>query len=341
MASSSRYNRALFLQALQSALQGSSSVQRDPVKNIYYDDTTVFDHESVFAFLDDSAYNQGTINRDNIQSAATLYAIMVLGDEMGIYKAADVVLKYVTMGKIDVASSTTATRIYNYMKLRDDRLTYSERSSLYMMTFNIGEGQTIDGMGYNKNFQQLWETLMYEVTRYIRKYERAEVPDNVSKSSIIQIMLDLQNNLSRAASGMTKIFVPELYAYLEDAIQILDAQEIKDQIGHGVTRDIWNVVESISREEFGHYPNTSALRTVASNARRIMMMLSEFSPSTLNDDDFQRFVRDVEAYIVGKSQVENTMSHLDYKQDYEDDNYDDPRGMEEPEYETMEEDWDF
>lgn len=334
-------NRALFLQALREALRGQLGGQRDPVKNVYYDDFTVFDHENTFPFLDAAAYNQGAINRDNIQSAASLYAIMVLGDEMGIYRVTDVILKYVAMGRIDVESSSAATSIYNYMKLRDERTTMEERAMFYKQAFDIGQGHTINDMGANKNFSRLWETLMYEVMRYIRKYERADVPENVSKSSILQVILDLQHNLSRAASGMIKVFVPEMYAHLEDAIQILSASEIIDQIGHGVTRDLWNVVESVSREEFGYYPNTSALRTVAANARRVILTIADYTPATFSDDDFQHFVRDVEAFIVGKSQVESSLESGAYEEDEDDEGMERENGRQEPAYESMDEDWDF
>lgn len=339
-------NKALFFQALQHALQRETNGKRDPVKNVYYNETNVFDHKGSFGFLEIAGYNVGNINRENIQNAASLYAIMVLGDEMGIFRVADVILKYVTMGRLDVASSTTSTRVYNYMKLRDERTTAEERAMFYKQVFDMGDGQAMNDMAQNKGFDRLWETLMMEVIRYIKKYERADIPENISKSSIQQVILDLQHNLSRAAAGMVKVFVPEMYAHLEDAIQILDAPEIKDQIGHGVARDLWNVVESVSQEEFGYYPNTSALRTVAANARKIMLDISEYSPAAFTNDDFQEFVRTVEAFIVGKSQLEEGgMPQWNDKDDFYDDEEDcidcqKKRAME-PELDGMEDDWDF
>ncbi|MEM6698949.1 MAG: hypothetical protein AAF806_07690 [Bacteroidota bacterium] len=334
-------NKALFLQALQNALRGSTNTLRDPAKNVYYDETNVLDHENIFRFLDQDNFRQGTINRDNILNAATLYGVMMVGDEMGVFRTADVILKYVTLGRIDVASSTTATRIYNYMKLRDERTTMQERYMFYKQVFDMGEEQSMKNMAHNKGFGQLWDTLMYEVVRYIRKFERADVPENVSKSSIIQVMLDLQHNLSRAASGMVKIFVPEMYAHMEDAIKIIDAPEIKDQIGHGVARDLWNIIESVSQEEFGYYPNTSALRTIAANARQVMLVLADFVPATFSNEDFQDFVRTVEAYIVAKSQIENNGRSYLENNGYEEESYMDDDDRFEPELETMDEDWDF
>lgn len=330
-----------FWQALQQALSGESGGRRDPVKNVYYEGTNTFDHLNIFDFLEGADYNQGNINKDNIQNAATLYAIMVLGDEMGIFRTTDIILKYVTQGRLDVASSTTATRVYNYMKLRDERTNLQERAMFYKQVFDLGNGQSMNKSNNNKGFGMLWDTLMHEVIRYIRKYERADNPENVSKSSVNQVILDLQHNLSRAASGMIKIFVPEMYAHLEDAIQILDADEIKNQIGHGVARDIWNVVESVSKEEFGHYPNTSSLRTVAATARQIILDIADYSTASFTNDNFQRFVRNVEAFIVGKSQLEGGHQGKIGDSEYSEEEYMRDNKESEPEYETMDEDWDF
>ena len=332
------HNNPIFWQALQKVMSGASGGRQDPIKNVYSNTTFTFDHENVFGFLEGDRYNQGNINRDNIQAAATLYAIMVLGDEMGIFRTADTVLKYVTHRRLDVASSNTATAVYNYMKLRDERTSFEERSMFYKQVFDSGEDQSGGKMSYNKNFSMLWDTLMQEVIRYIKIFERADNPENVSKSTIHQVILDIQHNLSRAASGMVKVFVPEMYAHLENAIQILDAPEIKDQVGHGVARDLWNVVESVSMSEGETPPNTSALRTVAANARQVILEIARFNPATFTNDDFQNFVRMVEAFIVGRSQLEG-MEMDDYQDDKMD--YKKSNGEMEPEYETMDEDWDF
>ncbi|MEL6866774.1 MAG: hypothetical protein AAFP19_20290 [Bacteroidota bacterium] len=323
----------LLWQALQNVISGASGGQQDPIRNVYTNDTTVIDHENIFGFLQSGNNNQGTINRDNINNAASLYAIMVIGDEMGTFKAVDVLLRYITEGRIDVASTNTSAAVYNYMKLSDERTTVEERNMFYRQVFDLGQGQTLQNMAVNRGFGALWETLMEEVIRYVRIYERADNPGNVSKSSINQVMLDLQHNLSRATAGMVKVFIPEMYAHLENAIQILDAPEIKDQVGFGVARDWYTVVEGICREESGHYPNTSALRTIAASARQIILQIADFSPATFSDADFQFFVRTVEAFIVGRSQIEEGHSHY-YETEEEEE-------VDEVDYETSEEDWDF
>ncbi len=287
----------------------TGSDSRDPVKNVYYDAVNEFDHTNSFQFLDPAFLPGGTINVVNIQNAASLYALMIMMDEVGIIRVADTILKYVTMGKVDVESTTTATRLYNYMQLRDNRTTIEERSMWYKQVFNIGNGQVVSDMATNENFLPQWETLMTEVIKYIDKYESAEDPLRVSKSGINQVITDLQHNLSRAASGMVKIFIPEMYAHLEDAIAIINAEELRDQLGHGVSRDLWNIIESVSQEEFNYLPNTSALRTIADAARNIILDIARYNQATFSETEFQELVKNVEAFIIAQNQLESESSY--------------------------------
>jgi len=325
----------ILLQAFAQAIKGGkSATNRDPVKNVYFNENNVLEHKGLFDFLDTLQSGQDNINTANIQNAATLYALMILGDEMGIFRVADVILKYVTLGKVDVESSTTATRLYNYMKLRDERTTSDERAMFYQQVFSIGEGETMDNMATNKGFGSLWSSLMNEVIRYIKKYERVDNPELVSKFGIKQAVINLQHNLSRAGSGMVKIYIPEMYAHLEDAIRIINADELKDQLGQGVARDVWNVIESISMQEFNYYPNTAALRTIASSARNIILSIADYSEATFDDADFQNLVNNVEAFIIAQGQTED-----EYQSDKEDESFEDE--FDEKEMETIDEDWDF
>lgn len=326
---------AILWHTLSEVLGSSSEVSRDPVKNVYYNEVNDFDHINSFQFLDPLNLPGGTINIVNIQNAASLYAIMILGDEMGIFRVADSILKYVTTGKVDVESTSTATRLYNYMQLRDNRTSFDERSMWYKQVFNIGNGNTVSDMVTNENFLPLWETMMGEVVKYIDKYEGADDPLRVSKSGLHQVITDLQHNLSRAASGMVKIFVPEMYAHLEDAIQIINAEELRDQLGHGISRDLWNIVESVSMEEFNYFPNTSALRTIADSARNIILDIAIYNKASFSEAQFQQLVRNVEAFIIAQNQFQKDSGSDNGTVD------DDSFEGAEKEFESMEENWDF
>ena len=328
----------ILFHTLAEVLNGTEDGSRDPVKNVYYNEVNDFDHVNSFQFLDPANFPGGTINVVNIQNAASLYAIMILGDEMGIFRVTDTILKYVTTGKVDVESTSTATRLYNYMQLRENRTKFEERSMWYKQVFNIGDGDTVSSMVTNENFLPLWETLMGEVVTYIDKYEKTDDPQRVSKSAIQQVITDLQHNLSRAASGMVKIFVPEMYAHLEDAIQIINAEELRDQLGHGISRDLWNIIESVSMQEFNYFPNTSALRTIAESGRKIILDIATYNRGSFTEDNFQALVKNVEAFIIAQNQLQrDSLGSNGSTSELNEDEFE----QAEQEFETMEENWDF
>ena len=344
---------AALVQAYLQALSQNNTTQsnRDPVKNVIFDEPISIDHLGLFDFLDANGYASDTINTVNIQNAATLYAIMVIGDQMGVFQVADAVMKYATLGRIDIESTSTATRLYGFMKLRSQRTTAQERAMFYRQVFDLGDSEGVNEMATNTSFWPLMESLFHHVIEFIRKYEVADEPQNISQSPVRQIIRDLQHNLSRAASGMIKVYIPEMYAHLEDAIQIISAPEIRDQIGQGVARDVWNVVEQVSMEEFGHYPNTSALRTVAAAARSVLLDLARYSDASFDNSDFQQFIDNVEAFIVAQSQVDADgykrpeNGYMNYGGMYRRDNiphnhYNNNRNGHQ-DHQLVEDDWDF
>jgi hypothetical protein len=302
------FSDAVLVQAYLAALSqgGKQGTGRDPVKNVIFDESIEIEHQRLFSFLEVGSSASDTINTVNIQNAATLYAIMIIGDEMGVFRVADTIMKYAAIGRIDVASSTTATRLYGYMKLRDQRTTREEREMFYYQCFNVGGSGGMEGVVGNAKLWPLCESLFHETIRYIEKYETADTPSNISQNPIRQGIRVLQHNLSRAASGMCKIFIPEMYAHLEDAIQIINAPEIRDQLGQGVARDLWNVIEQVSMEEFGSVPNTSALRDVARQGRKMFLDIASYTDTDFDSTDFQDFVSTVEGFVVAQSQLDGS-----------------------------------
>lgn len=309
----------------------------DPVKRIFSGGVNTFNYEVNYF---DSIETQ-SIDRENILAAGTLYYIKVLGDEMGLFRIMDSLIMAWTSGRIDIPQGETATRMYNYYKLREDRTTPQERSMFYKIVLNSGEGQVMEGMSVNRNFSAIWERLMEEVVRYIQRFEDSDKSNQVSKSNITQSIKFLQQNLSRHAFGMVKAIIPEVYSHLEEAIAILNSPEIISQLGRGYydrnsdsnNRNLWDVVERVSMEEFGQIPNTSAMITAAVKGHQIFKGVAQFSEGTFLDSQFREFVDNCESFIIAQSQ--GTTDSGDGFNNYEEENY------EEPEMESMEEEWDF
>jgi hypothetical protein len=255
---------------------------------------------------------------------------------MMILPVTDAIIMRWTAGMLDIPQGKTATNLYRFFKLKEDRVKKSESDLFLKTVFNAGDGEVLDNMSVNQDFPQLWNTLLEEVVKYIDKYEQKDSAfDVVSKSAIFQSIRDLQYNLTVFTSGMVKAILPEMYKQLEHAISILDDDNVKNQLGRGYRRSMWNVIERISMEEFNYAPNVSAYRTIAVNGHKIFTTIASFNESLISEEEFRTFIHNVEEFIIAQSQVGE-------KPDIENE---DDEGMLEDDEAVMDEiekdDWDF
>jgi hypothetical protein len=273
----------------------------DPVTNVYQNGSPFSFNYSVDYF--ETADEQG-VDVENILAAGTLYYIKTLADDLGVLKVADAVLMRWTSGMLDIPQGSTASKLYSYYKLRDEYTTPEERSMFYKIVLNVGDAEVLDNMAVNEEFTHLWDTLMTESVKYIDKYEQKETNFSVvSKSAVFQAIKELQYNLTVFTSGMVKAVLPEMYKQFEKAVDIIDDENVKAQLGWGYRRSMWNVIERVSQEEFGYKPNVSAMRTAAVSGHKIFAAIASFDEGLMSDTAFQDFIRNVETFIIAQSQL--------------------------------------
>ena len=294
-----KYGEYLAL-AYTSALQEVKKSD-DPVTNVYQNGSPFSFNYSVDYF--ETADEQG-VDVENILAAGTLYYVKTLADDLGILRVADAVLMRWTSGMLDIPQGATSSKLYSYYKLRDEYTTAEERSMFYKIVLNVGDGEVLDKMAVNQEFTPLWDTLMTECVKYIDKYEQKETNFNVvSKSAIYQAIKELQYNLTVFTSGMVKAVLPEMYRQFEKAVDIIDDENVKAQLGWGYRRSMWNVIERVSQEEFGYKPNVSAMRTAAVTGHKIFATIASFDEGLMSETAFQEFIRNVETFIIAQSQL--------------------------------------
>ena len=224
-----KYGEYLAL-AYTSALKEAKKSE-DPVTNVYQNGSP-FSFNYVVDYFE-TADEQG-IDVENILAAGTLYYIKTLADDLGILRVADAVLMRWTAGMLDIPQGSTASKLYSYYKLRDEYTTAEERAMFYKIVLNVGDGQVIDEMAINHDFTGLWDTLMTEAVKYIDKYEQKDSNFSVvSKSGVFQAIRELQYNLTTFSSGMIKAVLPEMYKQFEKAVDIIDDENVKAQLGWG------------------------------------------------------------------------------------------------------------
>lgn len=227
----------------------------------------------------ESAEEQGVVP-DNIRRAGAIDYVYWLGDMMGAFRIADAIVLGYGRGQVDLASTATSTRLYRYLKLRDERSSLEERFMLYKRVLNKGDGKVLDGVVVNEEFPVLWHKLMTEVARFIEKSEEAkDSVDRVSSTRIVQAVSDLQYNLTNYSTGLADMQIKEMYGHLTDAFEIASDPEILDHFAAGRRKNLWTVFERVARDQFQVGLNVSALRTVAVEGNRIFNFIADFKAS--------------------------------------------------------------
>jgi hypothetical protein len=253
----------------------------------------------------DSVEAQG-IKPDNIKAAGALDYVYQVGEIMRCFDVANALVLRWEGGRLDIPSGTTATALYRFYKLRDQRNTPEERAMLYRRVLNRGNGKILSSMAVNEAFPSFWHQLMTEITEYIRKSERSS---SISRASIFQAAKNLQYNLSEHMNGMAHIQVTEDYAHLKEALEILNSPEVIENFG-GRRKSGWSVIEQVAKEDLGIVLSTSNIRTLAVEGNKIFQWLANFDEGKVKEDEFQQLLQSAEAWIIAQASIESNNSEL-------------------------------
>jgi hypothetical protein len=310
------YFAVAYNQAVRSSKGGN-----DPLTLKYADSVADWDF-SVDEF--DTVEEQGIV-KENILAAGALYYIHELGEHLGIFKLADSLVLRWAAGAIDLAEGDAASKLYRYWKLREERSSEEERGLLYKRVLNIGDTKVLSKMVVNEEFPDLWARLMQEVTEYIGKTEQKDTGgEQVSKASMYEATRNLQYNLTSHMTGMAHMLVREMYSNLREALEILGHPEIVDFFGGGRRKNLWTVIEKLSKEEFSVLPNISALRTMAVEGNRVFQWIGKFDgPGAVAEQDLQSFLSSSEAWILAQATVERTGKDEEEEEEDEDETEED------------------
>lgn len=245
----------------------------------------------------DDAESQGVV-QNFILAAGALDYVFHIGDAMGALRLASHVQDLWEHGIIDVGEDTEA-KIFAYGENALQRGTEEDRGRHYRRVLSLGNAKVMDGVVVNEAFPHLWQRLMTECAKYIEKREMHE-SDHLSRRPIYQGIADLQYNLSEFGGGGTAKVAQKLNAQLEDAMAILGADEVIEQLALGRRKSVWRVVERLRKDIDHRAVGVSALRTLAEEGNRIFQYLAYFDTTT-SDAAFEDFLGSAEAWILAES----------------------------------------
>jgi hypothetical protein len=313
-----KYN-AYFAVAYHEALT-LSTVKDDPIDQFRSGKQPDWDF-TVDSF--DTTIDTQGVTPKNIKAAGALDYVYTLGELMRVFDVANALVLRWASGALDIPTGETAGSLYRFHKLRNERSTYEERAMLYKRVLNKGNGRLLSNMVANTAFPLLWHKLMVEVTEYIRKSEGKQMGSAfVSRSQIYQAVKNLQHNLTETMTGMAHIQVAEDYAHLQEALNILKADEILNMFG-GRRKTLWSVIEQVAREDLGVMVPTAPLRTTAVEGNKIFQWVADFNEGFVQNSGFQSFLSSAEAWIIAQASIETGGAAFNGRRGAGNDDFDD------------------
>lgn len=289
-----------FILSYNEALK-KSEVADDPI-----DTARIKGGEVTWNFVVDSfdAIDRQGVIPENIKAAGALDYIYYIGEGMRVFDVANALVLRWASGILDIPEGKTAGMLYRFHKLRNERNTPAERAMLYKRVLNKGNGKLLSNMVVNDAFPMLWHQLMAEVAEYIRKSERGK-DTWVSRSPLYQATKNLQYNLTEHMTGMSHVQVTEDYAHLQEALEILRAEEIINHFG-GRRKSLWSVIEQVSKEDLGSMVPTAPLRTIAVEGNKVFQWIANFeSEGAVRDVDFNTLLSAAESWIISQASIES------------------------------------
>ena len=251
--------------------------------------------------LFDTASKQGIVSK-NILGAGAVNYIFVLGEQLQIFNLAEALILEWARGGIFINDPAMESKLYRYYKLLEDRANADERGMLYKRVLNLGNAQLLQGTVVNETFTQLWSSLMNEIVSYIQKTESSNNVELVSRLPIIQLIRELQYNLTTFFTGMAHIQTTEMYNHLQDALEIMSSDSIISQVAPGRSRNVWSVIDVLHQDKLGTSPNITAYKTAAVEGYKLFNFISTFNETTATRTDFTNFIVSAESYILALSQ---------------------------------------
>ncbi len=265
-------------------------------------------------------FDKSSVNQDSVLCAAQMFYVMTLGDELGVLRAADLlVTKYLSSGRVDVRSEALLRDLQDYAlnnEFRDlatgrvsQRTSEEERRMFYRQVFDYGDTEMLGQMVTNSDFTGLWTALMDEAVRYIEKAEKNDQPESsISRGPFLQVVEELQYNLSSYTTGMAKVIAPLAYRELDFVIQrLFRSKEVVDQLALHGSGSFWRVVERVLQEDSGQSVAVSAFQKKAQYGHQIISSIASYTPAMGADGGyFSGLVSTCEAFIIAAEQADSS-----------------------------------
>lgn len=225
---------------------------------------------------------------EQLRAAAALFSAAVL-DEANVFAVVDRIAELFNTGMLPLASQASGSRLYDYWKYAENRMSEDDRRGVYTRVFGSTSDDPSTNVEANGAFRELWLRFLGSLVEYGRETPAGSA--EISTERVRDSARELAANLSDVLTPSTIVVATDLCAQLETAWAVLGDREVQQALG---ADDAWELIAAVDEREFGGAVDTQAAREKAATASALLDALANAGDSDSSDvDEFtvRRWVR--------------------------------------------------
>jgi hypothetical protein len=213
--------------------------------------------------------NETQIHATNIRAVQQLY-FAAMFEELQAFNVMDRLVELFQSRLLPIGSSASGEKLYEYWKQQNQRLSTSERKSLYQRVLGLGGGDA--GGEPNREFEGLWLRFISAVSSAADRRANADPADRrIRQQAVRKSGRELAANLSLHGHGFAYFAARDLNAQIKTITNVLSDPEIRSAYA---AKDMWQVIDKVAALELGGAPNIVRYRTLAETGSAIMSWLA-------------------------------------------------------------------
>ena len=220
-------------------------------------------------FPDLEAAAGSAIATDNIRAVGAIYFARLL-EEMRLFQVVDRVVASFLQGLLPLGAG--AQRLQDYSRASDTRLTTAQRAQVYAQVLGMPAGDPEAGEP-NREFPSLWLRFVAEVAQFAHDLNAPRLKQTLplENAALRRAACALAVNASAHCDALAYTTATMLSADIEAIFDLLREAEIAQAFA---ARDLWQVIDTVNRNELGGAVNVQRYRTQAQAGKTIFEWLA-------------------------------------------------------------------
>lgn len=218
------------------------------------------------------------LKSERVLAAADLY-YLYMHEYIGVFRVMDKLQELFRAGTLRISGGPGALGLYRFDKHNILRYRRPDRLRAYKRVFGYTSADPGPNARANPEFHGLFKHFIGEAAKFWRDKRISEVirdratdPTFGSIAIVRRAGLDLRNNLKNSSYGYINVLRVETSQALAEAFQVLDASDVKSQLG---AESAWDVIELVMWQYFHRSVHASTMNRMAVSGRKVLEWLAE------------------------------------------------------------------